>query len=151
MATPYTNINDLFMMQLTDYRLVNLFNASETDFNVYLQGFMLLSLTDFYNCNQDLNDRSDAAQTFNFDMNQDNQNILSKLMITHWLGKEVRDILQMRWSVTDRDFKHYAEANNLREKQNSLNVLREECDQLLKNYSLRNNDWSAWASQNFVV
>ena len=33
MATPYTDINDLFMMQLTDYRLINLFNASQPDFN----------------------------------------------------------------------------------------------------------------------
>jgi hypothetical protein len=150
LSTPYTAINDLFMMQLTDYRLVNLFNASETDFNTYLQGFMILALTDFPNCNQNLNDRDDISQQFNFDMNQDNQNILSKLMIVHWLGKEVRDVLQMRLSITDRDFKHYAEANNLNAKQMSLNIVREECDQLLKNYGLRNVNWAAWANQNFV-
>jgi hypothetical protein len=138
------------LMQLTDYRLIDLFNASETDFNTYLMGFMILALTDFPNCNQNLNDRDDTSQTFNFDLNQDNQNILSKLMIVHWLGKEVRDVLQMRLSITDRDFKHFAESNNLNAKQNSLNILREETDQLLKTYGLRNTNWSAWASQNFI-
>jgi hypothetical protein len=111
---------------------------------------MILALTDFSNCNQNLNNRNDISQQFNFDMNQDNQNILSKLMIVHWLGKEVRDVLQMRWSITDRDFKHFAEANNLNAKQASLNIVREECDQLLKNYGLRNTDWAAWANQNFI-
>ena len=138
------------MMQLSDYRLINLFNASETDFNTYLRGFMILALTDFFICNQDLNDRDDTSQTFNFDMRQDNQNILSKLMLTHWLGKELRDSTQMRWSITDRDFKHFAEANNQNAKQSSYNVLKEECDQLLKDYGLRNIDWNAWANQTFI-
>jgi hypothetical protein len=138
------------MLQLSDYRLINLFNASETDFNIYLQGFMILALTDFYICNQDLNDRDDVSQTFNIDLTQDNQNILSKLMLTHWLGKELRDILQMKWSITDRDFKHFAEANNQNAKQNSYNILKEECDQLLKDYGLRNTNWGAWANQTFV-
>jgi len=117
---------------------------------VYLQGFLILSLTDFAICNQDLNDRDDTSQTFGFAMNQDNQNILSLLMVVHWLGKELRDILQMKWSITDRDFKHFAESNNQNAKQSSYNVLKEECDQLLKDYGLRNTDWSAWAAQNFI-
>jgi hypothetical protein len=138
------------MMQLTDYRLIDLFNASQTDFNTYLQGFLILSLTDFAICNQDLNDRDDTSQTFHYDMAQDNQNILSKLMIVHWLEKEVRDVLQMRLSITDRDFKHYAEANNLNAKQSSLNILKEDADQLLIKYGLRNTNWNAWANQTFI-
>ena len=138
------------MLQLTDYRLINLFNASQTDFNIYLLGFMTLALTDFFVCTQNLAD-NDGSTIFNFDMTQENQNILSKLMLKQWLGKEVRDILQMRWSITNRDFKHYAEANNLNSKRETLSWLQEECSQILTNYTLEHNNWSNWAAQTFYV
>lgn len=149
-STSFTTIYDMFMMQLTDYRLINLFNSSPADFSTYLLGFMLLALPDFSSiCTQNLND-NDGSSTFNFAMTQENINVLSKLMLQQWLGKEVRDILQMRWTITDRDFKHYAEANNLNAKLSALNMLKEEISQTLSNYSYLHNNWSSWAAQNFV-
>ena len=150
--TPYTSINDLFLSQVEDYRLIELYNGGdgEDQLNTYLLGFMLLAIPEFNPCTQDLSDRNDTTLTFNFEMTTENQKILSKLMVKEWLAKELKDILQMRWNITDSDFKHYSEAQNTKSKQDVLSELREECSQLLIDYGLRHNDWSAWVLGNFM-
>lgn len=152
MATPFSDVFDLFTQQIEDYRLIELYNggAGEVNFNLYLLGFMTLAIPEFIGCTQNLSNRDDALKTFNFDMTEQNKKGLSKLMVKEWLGKEVKDILQMRWNITDRDFKHYSESQNLREKQSAYNMLNEECAQWLTSYQLLNNDWQAWVAGDFM-
>lgn len=152
MATPYTDVYDLFMQQIKDYSLVDLYNLSDTDFETYLQGFLVLAINDFVHiCSQDLTDRNDTTGTFNIDLAEEHQVLLSKFMTKHWLGKEVRDVLQMNLNLTDRDFKHYSEAQNLKAKQDFLMMVTEECSQSLVDYGFRGVDWSSWASGEFGV
>lgn len=151
--TPYESIFDLFMQQVEDYRLMELYNGGlgADDLTTYLTGFMVLAIPEFSSCNQDLSDRDDVTdKVFNFIMTDDNKKILSKLMVKEWLGKELKDILQMRWNITDTDFKHYSEAQNTKSKQDVLSELREECSQLLIDYNFKNNDWQAWLNGNFM-
>jgi len=150
--TPYTDIFDLFLMQVQDYRLMDLYNNGdgEANLNTYLTGFMILAIPEFYPCTQDLEDRDDSLLTFNYEMSVDNKKILSKLMVKEWLAKELKDILQMRWNITDHDFKHYSEAQNTKSKQDVLSELREECSQLLIDYEYKNNDWQSWIVGQFL-
>lgn len=150
--TTYQQIFDLFMMQVEDYRLIELYNGGigQGNLDTYLQGFMVLAIPDFQICNQDLSDRDDTTKTFGFVMSDINQKVLSKLMVKEWLSKELKDILQMRAKITDHDFKQYSEAQNTTSKQKVLSELREECSQMLVDYALVNNDWAAWLSGNFM-
>jgi hypothetical protein len=154
MTTSFVTVFDLFMSQIEDYRLLSLYNEDilndTTNLNTYLLGFMILAIPEFTSCTQDLTDRDDTTMLFNFTMTDENKKILSKLMVKEWLAKELKDILQMRWNITDSDFKHYSEAQNTKSKQDVLSELREECSQLLIDYGLRNNDWSAWVLGNFM-
>ncbi len=149
--TPYSDINDLFLQQIEDYRLIELYNggAGEENLTTYLLGFMILAIPEFYPCTQDLSDRNDTLKIFNYQMTEENKKILSKLMVREWLAKELKDILQMRWNITDHDFKHYSEAQNTKSKQDVLSELREDCSQLLVDYGLKHNDWQAWNAGNF--
>lgn len=150
MATPYSDVYDLFMLKITDYRLIELYQSSVVDFENFLQGWLKLSIADFLDdCDQDLTDRNDTANTFNFDMTDKNQVILAVFMVFHWLEKEVNDVLQMNLSVTDRDFKHYAESKNLDSKTSYRDRLLEEKSQILVSYGYKNIDWDAWFSGNF--
>jgi len=150
MATPYSDIYDFFMIKVTDYNLITLYQDSVTDFESFLQGWLKLSIVDFNDyCDQDLSDRNDTTNTFNFDMTDENQVILSVFMVFHWLEKEVNDVLQMNLSVTDRDFKHYAESKNLDSKTSYRDRLSEEKSQILVTYGYKNNDWESWFSGNF--
>jgi len=140
------------MQQISDYRLIELYNGGTgaLALTTYLLGFMILAIPEFSICNQDLENRDDILFTFNFEMTLENQKILSKLMVKEWLGKELKDILQMRWNITDHDFKHYSEAQNTKSKQDVLSELREECSQALVDYGLKYNDWDDWLLGKFM-
>lgn len=144
--TLYTDIFDLFTLRIKDWRLNALYNdgAGETDFNAYLQGFLILAIPDFTNCTQDLEDRDDTLGTFNFEMTTANKVILSLLMTKKWLDKEIRDITQMSLHVFDKDFKTYAEQTNLKAKQDYSTILAEEISQKLVDYGYSNVSWSDW-------
>lgn len=147
-GTPLSEVYDLFMQTVTDYRLIDLFNTSEPDFENYLQSWLEFSIADFKDCNQDLN-FDDNAKLFPVVLTRENKIILATLMMKYWMQKNVNDITQMNLHVTDRDFKIASESANLKEKISALNVIKEQCSQLLVDYGYRNNNWSSWFNQQF--
>lgn len=148
MATPFSTIYDQFMMFVTDYRLNELYNASVSDFETYLSGFLIPAITDFKNCNQSL---SYATSIFTETLTEENIKILAMLMKKYWLTKEIDDITQMNLHVTDRDFRVYSESQNMREKQNRLILELENLSQSLVDYGYDNTDWSAWLNGEFYI
>ena len=154
MGTPFTDIYDLVLEQIDDYRLVALYNQDvlndTTNLDTYLHGFMLLAIPEFSECSQDLSLRDDVT-TFSFTetLTDINKKILSKLMVKEWLSKEVKNILDMKAKIQDVDYKTYSEAQNITARQTMLTMFKEECSQLLIDYGYKNNLWSQWYSGNF--
>lgn len=148
MGTSLSEIYDIFMLTVTDYRLNDLFEMSETDFENYLNGFLEFAIADFDICDQDLN-YDKETNSFSETLTRENKIILATLMTKHWLNKLVNDITQMNLHVTDRDFRVASEAMNLREKSIYLNNVKETCSQMLIDYAYKHNDWSGWLKQNF--
>lgn len=149
MNTSVNEVYDLFMTQVTDYRLIDLFNTSEPDFENYLQGWLEFSIADFESiCDQSL-DFDEYTKEFPVTLSRQNKIILATLMMKYWLQKNVNDITQMNLHITDRDFKVASEAANLREKVAALNVVKEQCSQLLQDYGYRKNNWTDWYAQIF--
>lgn len=154
--TEYSDIFDIFMNLIADYRLVILYAddaENDTDnFENYLLGWLKPAIVEFGDyCTQDLSLRDDSAKTFSIELTEKNITILAKLMVKYWLQKEVNDVLQMRNFVQDHDYKTHSNSQNLREKQSYLQTVKEECSQLLLDYAYRNNDWSSWASGEFGI
>jgi len=150
MATPYSDVYDSFMLVIKDYKLTDLFEASEPEFETYLLGFLINSIVEFHNCAQDLTDRSDVTFTFNITLTDTEIFILAQFMVKHWLTKEVNDVLEFKNLLNDRDFKHHSEAQNLKQKQNYLSIVRETTDHYSNTYSYINNfDWESWADGDF--
>ena len=149
MGTSLSEIYDLFMQLITDYRLIALFNTSEEDFETYLEPWIMNAIMDFSVCSQDL-EYDNYTKSFSNVLTQENKLILANLMVKYWATKNVNDITQMNLHVTDRDFKVFSEAQNLREKQAHLNNIKETCSQLLVDYSYRKVDWSSWLNQSFM-
>lgn len=148
MATPFSAVYDQALMLIKDYRLIELYNASATDFETYLQGWLIPAIQDFKNCDQSLlyEDGSFAVT-----LTDRNIVILAKLMLKYWLKKELDDITQMNLHISDRDFKIYSEAMNMAEKRKRYDTLREELAQELTEYSLDSINWSNWLSGTFYV
>lgn len=147
MGTYFSEVYDIFMMTVTDYRLIDLFNSSQEDFENYLQAWLRFSVIEFSSiCDQSLLFDIPTVQ-FNETLSDENIVVLSKLMMKNWLQKVVNDITQMNLHITDRDFKMASEAQNLREKASYYNIIKEECSQLLQDYSYRKLDWNGWYTQ----
>jgi hypothetical protein len=136
-------------MTVTDYRLTALYNLSVPDFENYLEAWLKFAIFDFNICDQDLT-YDDTTKIFTLDLFSYNKVILATLMTKYWLQKVVSDVTQMNLHVTDRDYKVASEAQNLREKVAYLNIMKEQCSQLLVDYGYRKNtDWSNWNNQIF--
>jgi hypothetical protein len=149
MTTLSSDINDLFMTRVTDYRLDTIYVASGSFvFNAYLESWLLGAIADFDDyCDQALTYTVSGSATegyFTEDLTQKNKLILSKIMVKYWLQKTVNDILQMNLHVTDRDFKTFSASQNLKAKQDYLNSLKEELSQEIIDYTYKRNDWSNW-------
>jgi len=148
MGTSLSEIYDLFMQNVTDYRLIDLFNSSQPDFENYLEAWLIYAITEFDMCDQSLI-YDDSTKIFLVDLTVTNKAILAKLMVRYWLQKTVNDVTQFNLHVTDRDFKVASEAQNLREKVTYLNIVKEDCSQLLVNYSYKRVEWTEWYNQDF--
>lgn len=152
-GTPYSDVFDLVMSQITDYRLIAMYQQDTlndtTNLDTYLLGFMILAIPEFSKCSQNLSLRDDTTMLFDETLTDVNKKILSKMIVKEWLQKEVKDILQLRLHVQDQDFKTFAEANNLNSKQSMLTLFKEECSQLLIDNYYENNDWTSWYNGNF--
>jgi len=149
--TPFSDVYDLFLIMVTDYKLDNLYASSEEDFLIYLRGFLIPAITKFTNCNQSLawSTEEDDIDNFSSDLTDSEKNILAELMSIQWLNKEINNVTQINLHLNDTDFKHYAESQNLKEKVAHRDGLREIYNQDIVDYGLINIDWTAWGSGNY--
>ena len=142
MSTPYSDIFNLFLASIQDYRINKLYNQSVEQMENYLMPFLIKAITNFRKCKTDLEDRDDTNKVFNQTLSTDEKVILSNLMIVEWLTKEVNDILSLKNFLQDTDFKTYSQANNLKEKRELLTTMKEMVDKQIVQYSYNNFDWS---------
>ena len=130
-------------MVVRDYKLDSLYQQSQTDFATYLQGFLKRSIPKFTNCSKSLGYVISPTPQFNENLSLLEQVILADWMVINWLEKEVNDVTQFNLHLNDTDFKHYSEAQNLKEKRERLNDMREKLNQDMVDYGFQNIDWSA--------
>ena len=148
MSTQFSEVYDLFMTNVSDYRLTALFNQSSVDFENFLQAWLRYAINDFKICDQDLSFNT-TGDGFKIVLKDENIIMLTILMVKWWLQKTVNDVTQMNLHVTDKDFKFSSEAQNLREKVSYLNIVKEQCSQALTEYSIHRVTWVNWYNQNF--
>jgi hypothetical protein len=142
MATLYSDIFELFLGNIQDYKIDALYNDSTESAEEYMKIFLIRAIPWFDNCLKDLDSRNDITRTFTVTLNTDEKVILSNLMVIEWLEHEIHDIKQMQLHLQDREFKTYAESQNLKEKSDHLIKLRENTEKLMTRYGYKNYTWS---------
>lgn len=141
MSTPFTNVFERFAMKVKDYNLDRLITSSETDYNVYLRGFLLNTIPKFKKCEIDLTDRDDDTMVFNNTLTEEVELILADMMVLEWTGKEVKKLENLQTILGDTDFKLYSGAMLLSQSRKLLNDIKEDIDNLLTEYSWDNIDF----------
>lgn len=101
--TKFENIYSLFLATIQDYHISKLF---ETDLDIaedLLQTFLIRAVHKFKNCIKPIQNLDLEAKSFNTELDINEINILSDLMVLSWLEWNNNNILQMNFSLNDND------------------------------------------------
>lgn len=149
--TKFESIYSLFLATIQDYHISKLF---ETDLDIaedLLQTFLIRAVHKFKNCIKPIQNLDLEAKSFNTELDINEINILSDLMVLSWLEWNNNNILQMNFSLNDNDFKHYSEEKNLKEKTSYTDRWREEIEQEMVDYGLYRTPFKEWAVGNYEL
>lgn len=150
MTTAFDSVYDQFLMIVKDFRLEELYQTSEANFLTYLSGWLIPAITDFSPyCGQSL---AYTGTTFDETLTEENIKILARMMRIYWLEQEIENITQMSLHVQDKDFKTFAEANNLNAKRETLNGDLEKISQIIVDLRMRDDTlWTNFLNGNFFT
>lgn len=138
--TPFDTIIDLSLRLIDDYKLIKLYNQSQTKFLAYCDGLLLAAVPNFFRCNQSL-DYDTTQRQFNNQLTSAEISILADLWILEWFKKETQDSRKINALLqSSGSFKSHSAAQNLKEKTSYLDGLREKVEQKMTNYQLQNLD-----------
>ena len=146
MGTLFEKVYDRALMVIEDYKLNKLAEQDYEAFLLYLQGTLERSIPDFTSCNTDLSYNEVEDENGNMVMAFDNElsnkeiNILSSIMVYNWFSRKVQDVTQFQGHLSNKEFKAHSEANNLKEKSEYLDRLREKYNQDIVDYQVEAMD-----------
>lgn len=135
MATSFDTVEDLALQTINDYKLAKLYRQSIEDFQKWCDGFLMGAIPQFMDCTQSL--AFDAVgRTFISDLTIQEQKILANFFVIEWWGRETNDGAQIAQKLNvPSSFKvEGVSSQNMKEKQNIIDKLREENSRLINNY-----------------
>lgn len=137
MNTSFKEIYSMFFHKITDF---NFLRMEEENIDEICKNYLKKAIIKFRKCKEDLRDRDDINEMFNFQVSDEVQEILATLMVVEWATPLVYNIMIMKQFLGDKDFKHYSQANHLEK----LILLRdgaiEESDQAIVLYTYDNGN-----------
>lgn len=139
MATPYSVIYERALQKLTDYKLAAL---PEIDLEEMLHSWLLSAIAKFRRCKNDLKDRDDELAQFNTDLEDEEVEILSILLVREWLQPQLRSALLTSQVFSDKESSFFSQAAHLKELMDMDNSLKIEAQKLMRDYTYQStNDY----------
>lgn len=141
--TNFKVVYDRAMGRLRDYRLDNLFNIDEDAFYTYMRGKLYESIDTFNGCLSDLSYHSETVGLvtewyFDNTLSSKETSILAYGIIIAWMEQNTLDITQMNLHLSTKDFKNFSESQNLKQKSEVLDKMREDMSREITEYQLKN-------------
>lgn len=139
MGTPFTDVYDMAMIVINDYKINNIAQSDLPSYFQYMQGLLVKSVPKFKGCLQSLT-YDLASKSFNNTLTSDEVCILADYVALTWFESIINDITQVNLKLQGRDKKTHAEGQNLKEKSEYFDRLREKVRQDIADYQLSNFD-----------
>lgn len=141
--TNFKVVYDRAMGRLRDYRLDNLFIKDEDAFYDFMRQKLYESIDTFNGCLSDLTYHSETVGTvtewyFDSTLTTKETSILAYGLIIAWMEQNTLDITQMNAKIGNQAFKAYSEANNLKQKSEVLDKMREDKAREITEYHFQN-------------
>lgn len=135
--TKFERIYDMALVTIQDYKLNSLAVQDYDAFLEFLQSILESTIPEFYGVLGSIEYDSEKAE-FLSELSIQEISILSKGMVINWFARETQNVTQFNLHLNNREFKHYAESQNLKEKSEYIDRLREKYNQEITNYQLMN-------------
>jgi len=134
--TNISEIYDVFLSKISDYSLLDP-SLTQMDIEEDLFGYFRSARAKFYKCKNDLNTTTDeSGDTFIVsDLEPYEIEILVALMIVEYLKPQVLSTEVIKQSLSDKDFRIYSQANQLRELNLLYRTLKREANKMITEYS----------------
>lgn len=136
MATTYETIYNRALNKITDFELAKL---PACDLEEMLHDWLISSISKFRQCKNDLKDRDEELRQFNVDLEDEEIEILSIMMVREHLAPQLHSTLLYKQIFSGKEQNYYsqsAHAKELRELDNSLKV---EAQKLMRDYTFAND------------
>ena len=136
MGTSFDDIIDLALISIKDYKLDKLYNLSKDAFIKYCDGFLIQAIPNFTQCKQSLDYDINNREFLN-ELTILEKNILADFWVIEWFKKETQDSAQLANKLqVSSAFTMHSPAQNLKEKSEYLDRLREKVYQKITDYWL---------------
>lgn len=139
MATPYSDVINIFLVKVTDYDLPKF---DDSDCEEILTSYMKLACAKFTSCLINLNDIDDNLKQFNQNLTFDIIDIISEGMIVEWLKPKLHNTEVLKNNLSTKDFSLYSPANLLKELRETLKFSQKEYRGMINDYSFKNADFT---------
>lgn len=138
MATPYSDVFNVFLGKITDYDLPKFNDIDREDI---LEGYMVSACVKFNKvCLVDLYDRNNDSKQFNNDLDDEIIDIITENMLVEWLKPKLLSTENLENALSTKDFSLFSPANLLGNIRETMNLIKKEARVLINNYSFNNAD-----------
>lgn len=143
MATPISDLYDNFLQKITDYGFIAP-DTTQQDIEDDLFGYFKVARAKFYRCKQDLSTVDDGTGsgelTFTVDLKYIEIEVLANLMLVEYLKPKLITDETLKQSLSDKDFKIYSQASQIREIRLLIASLKSEASKLITEYTFMDLD-----------
>jgi hypothetical protein len=136
MATPYTDVYDFFLSKVEDFSFVDTEKyPTVEDLKAELRKYLRSAIVRFKQSKIDLKDRDEVLEQFNIDLDDDEKEILSSLMVLAYIQPKITSVQNMEQRLVDREYKTYSQGKHLEEMIKLKKDLQLEISQLISAYT----------------
>lgn len=111
MATPFNDVYNLFLSQVTDKSLEKI---PEISLKANLQLWLMSATGFFSNCRQDLTDYDLELNQFNVDLTMIEKQILAKFMVVVYMGTHLIHDSLLKEHLNSKDYRTHSPANKIK-------------------------------------
>lgn len=136
MATSFDVPESLFLNKISDRSLLSM---DTTDLETFLDGLLISSFTWFRKCKNSLA-YDDSAREITADLIDDENEILSSIMVQQWLKPKLFNLDLLRMNMSTRDYNEFSQANHIDKFKALYEESRIEYKQMIRAYVDENTD-----------
>lgn len=147
--TPFTNIYDLALITMGDYKIKNLAIRDEDAFFTYMRSLLIEAIPLFAGCLQSLDytsqEETDPEDTevhtvyyFTNTLTYTEQSILAKAINIKWWEQNLQEVTVFKTAIPERDFTKIDVANGVKQKSEYKDKMMQELYQMINEYQNSN-------------